>query len=180
MQATEIPCWPEASRGDTAYVVHFDDLTQQMPQSRGIHVKFAGIVGNFTELLGHNSQNPVLRYEVLRALGSYIVGIHQSSRTMKPGAYWGQLKRARMFITQNFELHVLREAVRRHYAEDKDCAKVDGGQLESCVPSMDFTPAFHWGGINDWFTAFKLSSINLRASLLLSTVFPNVPGPANA
>ncbi|KAG6257241.1 hypothetical protein E4U49_006807 [Claviceps purpurea] len=84
MQATEIPCWPEASRGDTAYVVHFDDLTQQLPQSRGIHVKFAGIVGNFTELLGHNSQNPVLRYEVLRALGSYIVGIHQSSRTMKP------------------------------------------------------------------------------------------------
>ncbi|KAG6310234.1 hypothetical protein E4U22_004753 [Claviceps purpurea] len=50
----------QASRGDTAYVVHFDDLTQQMPQSRGIHVKFAGIVGNFTELLGHNSQNPVL------------------------------------------------------------------------------------------------------------------------
>ncbi|KAG6295125.1 hypothetical protein E4U46_005098 [Claviceps purpurea] len=65
MQATEIPCWPEASRGDTAYVVHFDDLTQQMPQSRGIQcsVKFAGIVGNFTELLGHNSQNPVLSQE---------------------------------------------------------------------------------------------------------------------
>ncbi|KAG6131503.1 hypothetical protein E4U12_003630 [Claviceps purpurea] len=55
----------QASRGDTAYVVHFDDLTQQMPQSRGIQcsVKFAGIVGNFTELLGHNSQNPVLSQE---------------------------------------------------------------------------------------------------------------------
>ncbi|KAG6270783.1 hypothetical protein E4U47_003386 [Claviceps purpurea] len=62
---SQIPCWPEASRGDTAYVVHFDDLTQQMPQSRGIQcsVKFAGIVGNFTELLGHNSQNPVLSQE---------------------------------------------------------------------------------------------------------------------
>ncbi|KAG6232050.1 hypothetical protein E4U25_006863 [Claviceps purpurea] len=73
-QATEIPRWPEASTGGTAYVLHIDHLDPKDAKRPWLSkTREEDKVGDFGESRGLNPQKRVLRYEVLRALASCIV-----------------------------------------------------------------------------------------------------------
>ncbi|KAG6315959.1 hypothetical protein E4U44_000998 [Claviceps purpurea] len=96
-QATEIPRWPEASTGGTAYVLHIDHLDPKDAKRPWLSkTREEDKVGDFGESRGLNPQKRVLSWA------------------------W---------------------TIRTDCAERKACAKVAGGQLESCVPAIESTLA---------------------------------------
>ncbi|KAG6260738.1 hypothetical protein E4U49_004564 [Claviceps purpurea] len=130
-QATEIPRWPEASTGGTAYVLHIDHLDPKDAKRPLLSkTREEDKVGDFGESRGLNSQKRVLSWA------------------------W---------------------TIRTDCAERKACAKVAGGQLESCVPAIESTLALEGSRTYHWVTCVsgKHHFIDLRSSGFLLP-FPHV------